>query len=182
MKRIRLSMGVMMLLVLLVSAYSRVTQSGTIKKETVTAQTIASQPAGKPYVIDLTRKGTDYEVAANVASQVRIRSAKGEIALSDLIREMELTGSMFLLTASPGGGTITPPNVVSRATQNGNGTLAACKGASTGKDCTDLTNSGLCSGMLVCGTLGSGWGKGKDGVQYGGQKGCGCTTKKYGKV
>ncbi len=182
MKRDSLMILVALTLALLVSAYSRATQSGTSNKVTVTAQTIASQPAGKSYVIDLTRKGTDYEVAADVASRVRIRSAKGEIALSDLIREMGLTGSLFLLTASPGGGTIIPPNGVTRATQNANGTMAACKGASNGKDCKDLTSSGLCSGGLVCGTLGSNWGKGKDGVQYGGQKGCACATKKYGKV
>ena len=48
MKRISLSILAVLALALLVSAYSRATQSEAIKKVDVTAQTLTSQPAGQP--------------------------------------------------------------------------------------------------------------------------------------
>lgn len=55
MKRISLVVIVALTLALLTYAYSQTPQSGSLKKVQVTAQTLASQQAGKPYVIDLTR-------------------------------------------------------------------------------------------------------------------------------
>ena len=48
MKRISLSILAVLTLALLVSAYSRTTQSGAIQKVDLTAQTLTSQPAGQP--------------------------------------------------------------------------------------------------------------------------------------
>lgn len=85
---------------LLTLAFSFTTAQKTvpIKQVQVTAQTIASQPAGKPYVIDLTRNGTIYVVAAGINySQLRVRTPTGELAGSDLVRRLGSTGSKLLL-------------------------------------------------------------------------------------
>lgn len=145
MKRKRLIMLVVLALVaLLVTAYSRTPQAGAIQKVDVTARTLASQPAGQPYVLDITRSGTVYVVAAEVASRVRVRTFKGEMAVSDLARELNLTGSQFLLGTTsdlssrdfgfPGGVVLNPGGSVSEAKKNQNGTLAACVGKSDGRD------------------------------------------------
>jgi hypothetical protein len=67
----------------------------------ITPQTLARQPAGKPYVIDLARKGKIYAVTADVASRVRIHTADGEIGIIDLMKKTGdnkvLSGSKLLL-------------------------------------------------------------------------------------
>jgi hypothetical protein len=64
----------------------------------VTSQMIASQPEGKPYVIDLTRNGKTYNVPAAVANRLQIRTAKGKTALTDLMKKLGMTSGKF----SPG--------------------------------------------------------------------------------
>ena len=58
-----------------------------VKEVRVTNQTIATQPAGAPYVIDLTRSGTTYDVAAGIdSSRVRVRtSSKEEMTLTEFV-------------------------------------------------------------------------------------------------
>lgn len=88
------------LVALLVTAYSRTPQTGAVKKVSVTSQTLASQRAGQPYVIDLTRTGAVYEISAGIDySRVRVRTATGEKPLSDLVKLYGKTGK-FLLGAT----------------------------------------------------------------------------------
>ena len=173
MKRI----GIVMALAsaLLVSAYSQAPQAGAVRKVQVTAQTIASQPAGKPLLIDLTRKGTVHEVAEGIdQSRVRVRTSTGEMALSEFLRESgkTVTGNFFVGTIDdlsalnfgfPGGGTTQPPR--------GGVSQVECQPATcdciAGTDCIDLRKSKLCKGTIYCcRTCGTN-----------GRRGCFCFTK-----
>ncbi len=73
---------------------------GSIKQVELTPQTLASQSADKPLLIDLTRTGTVYNVADNIDySRVRVLFPTGEMAMSDLARKLGMTGSKFQLGA-----------------------------------------------------------------------------------
>jgi hypothetical protein len=123
-----------------------------VKQVQVTAQTIASQPAGKPYVIDLTRNGTIYTLDVGIDySRVRVRTPKGEMVLSDAIKKVSLkqpqTGGKLLLGSlsdlrdpRPDGGTIERIDCDGAAT-------CSCKGFS---DCLRLVLLGCCRVDLDC--------------------------------
>src|SRR5438132_14305480 len=89
MRHISLIILAALALALLVSAFGQTPQPKAIKRVEVTAQTIASQPASKPYIIDLTRTGTIYVLAAGIDySRVRVRTSTGEKAMSDLVKRL----------------------------------------------------------------------------------------------
>lgn len=173
MKRISLSIGVLLLFVLLVSAYSRATQSRTIQKETVTAQTVASQPAGKTYVLDLTRKGIVYEVATGIDySRASVRTSTGEQPMSTLVKKLGVTGKFLLgtwrdLSAMDFGfppGTLDPPGGETTPARC-DSLVCTCNGR---QDCSDLSKSGKCGETAACGV-------GKGGKP--GKWGCTCTRR-----
>ena len=147
-------------------SFSTAQKTAPIKKVQVTAATIASQPAGKPYVIDLTRNGTVYDMAAGFDySRVRVRTPRGEMPLSALVKKPGLTaGSKFLLgTASdlraqnfgfPGGGTLQDPGggggtspkiTCDPATQPNS--LCTCHGFS---ECLLMVLDKVCAGPMTC--------------------------------
>ena len=130
----------------------------------VTAQAISSQPAGKHYVIDLTRRGAIYDVAAGVDyGRVEVRTSNGDIALNDFVRGRGFsTGERLLLGSSLGDlVNLIPPNAGGFAEASCQGGECSCTGR---KDCSDLSKSGKCkSGPndAICGKGyggGSGWG------------------------
>lgn len=132
--------------------------------QTITSQTLASQPAGTPYALDL-RVGAAYSVSADVASRVRI----GTITLADLAKKLGISGPTLEVTMISGGRVASLPA--------GGVTYAKCDkytcSCVAGKDCTDLSKSGLCeptpsaeSSPLLCGRI--------DAV---GTRGCVCTRK-----
>jgi len=100
-------------LMLAAFAYS---QSPRVRKPIeVTPQMIASQRTGKPYVIDLTRKRNTYVVTAKFANRVRIRTSKGEMVMTDLMRKLKLSSNKFVV------GTLAdflPPNFIGTRTAN----------------------------------------------------------------
>jgi len=96
MRRIRLLTLVLVSFMALALVYGQSRQSN--QSVEVTSQLIASQPEGKPYVIDLTRKGKTYNVPAEVANRLQIRTAKGKMALTDLMKKLGMTSGKF----SPG--------------------------------------------------------------------------------
>jgi hypothetical protein len=172
MKRISVSILAVLILSLLVSAYSRTTQSGNIRKEAVTAQTVASQPAGKPYVMDLTRKGTVYEVATGVDfSRAQVRTSTGEQQMSALVKKLGLTGKFLFgtlqnLSGMDFGfptGTLDPPDRTTAAKCDS--LVCTCNGR---QDCSDLSKSGKCGETAACGV-------GKGGRP--GKWGCTCTKR-----
>jgi hypothetical protein len=72
-------------------------QQNRVRQIDVTPQTIASQPAGKPYILDLSRGGTVYDIAKGVDfSRIRIRSSQGDLSMSDAIQERQGSGRMVL--------------------------------------------------------------------------------------
>jgi hypothetical protein len=85
----RISIVFILALTLLVSVQSQTRQSVSLNKVQVTAQTIINQQAGKPYVIDLSRKGTVYNVASGVDySRIQLRNSAGKlITLTDLFNK-----------------------------------------------------------------------------------------------
>jgi hypothetical protein len=64
-------------------------QTGPVKKMQVTTQTLANLPAGKSYVIDLSRNGTIYYVAKGVDySRIQVRTSTGKLeSLTDLVKK-----------------------------------------------------------------------------------------------
>ena len=141
----------------------------------VTNQTLAAQSASKPYVIDLTRDGTTYDVAAGVdTGRVRVRTSPNEeIALSEFLSrqkakpgERVLLGSLSdLVEALPpdeGGGGVGGTGVA-EASCDKSASSCYCNGR---KDCSDLSKSGKCKPGPSDATCGQG---------HGGGKGFGCT-------
>jgi hypothetical protein len=141
------------------------------KQVKVTDQTIAAQPAGTPYVIDLTRGGTTYDVAAGVdARRVRVRtSTNEEIALSEFLsRQKAKPGERVLLGSLSDLVDVLPPD---GGGGGGSGVAEAqCSGGSCWcggrKDCSDLSKSGKCKSGPNDAVCGEG---------MGGNPGFGCT-------
>ena len=131
----------------------------------VTSQMLANHSASHPYVIDLTRSGTTYDVAGDIDySRVRVRTpSRGVMTMEDFLshRGGGKTGERLLLGDLGDLIGLLPPDAggVSEA-QCGQGTCT-CTGR---KDCSDLSKSGKCkSGPAdaICGKGfggGSGWG------------------------
>src|SRR5262245_41976274 len=138
MKRICVTVLAVVAMVLPLGMYAAADQSRDI-----TAQTLAAQPADKPYTLDLTTGGV-YTVSADVASRVRVKTATGDATVSDLAKRLGVTGSTLEILSFRGPTSIPTnlPPTVSMA-QCGK-TSCSCVGSMTGKDCKDLANSGLC--------------------------------------
>ena len=128
-----------------------------IKQVSVSAQTVSRQPVNKAYAIDLTRKGTVYTLASGVDySRVRVRTAKGEMTLAELIQKSgkTVTGALRIgLTSDiraqrfavggrrPTGGALGLVEC---------GDLACrCTGH---QDCIDMFDSGKCGIIAGCDT------------------------------
>jgi hypothetical protein len=154
MKDIRLLTIGMVTLPLIVSAYAQ-----TRKSIDVTPKMIATQPAEKPYVIDLSGDGTTYTVAASVANRVRIRTAKGEMELTDALKELGLAGSKYLIGTAKGlravnfGRRRSPNNSNIAARSTGYScapeTFCTCNPNST-TDCFTLSRAECRDSILYC--------------------------------
>jgi hypothetical protein len=163
MKHMSLICAASLTLALLITAYS---QSGAVKKVQVTTQTLASQPAGKPFVIDLAKGGTVYEIDANVnTSQVNVRTASGEQSLSKY-GKAGITGNFLLGKANdlstlnfgfPSGGSYTPPDGGGMQAQC-SPQVGVCKCVGPA-DCKNLNATGVCANSgWVCGKMSGKWG------------------------
>ena len=157
------------LLALVVFAFASCSTSPQVQ---VTSQTLATHSASHPYVIDLTRSGTTYEVAGDIDySRVRVRTASGGLmTMEDFLsqRAGQKTGERVLLGELDDLVVLLPPDNndgVSEA-QCGQGTCT-CTGR---KDCSDLSKSGKCKSGPSDAICGKGFG--------GGSKwGCTCAMK-----
>ncbi len=156
MKKITLAIAL-----LLMAFGSTIAQKGTtaqrrpaIKQVQVTAQTVARQPASKAYTLDLTRKGMIYNLASGVDySRVRVRTAKGDMTMTELIQKSGKTVSGALrvgmtsdirtqklsLSRRPGGG-----GGLNFSCQN---LVCVCTGD---QDCNDLFTSDVCGDIAIC--------------------------------
>ena len=121
-----------------------------IKQAHVTAQTIAAQPAGKAYVIDLTRKGTIYTLDAGIDySRIRVVTPTGERALSDVINNVGLkqlqTGGKLRLASF--GDLLEPTGGVSPMINCSASATCVCTGFS---HCLLLELGGCCRTQMEC--------------------------------
>jgi hypothetical protein len=124
----------------------------TARTKVVSAKEISGLPAGKKYEVDLTRKGTIYNLPANADySRVRVRTAKGEMTMAELLKKTgkTMTGKVRvgmtsdirgqkLALSRPGGGTLN---------YSCEGLLCSCSGDA---DCNDLFTTDLCGDIAVC--------------------------------
>lgn len=98
MKRMHLVVVIALTMITLIFAYGQSPQSTSQSRKSVevTTQTLTRQRPGKPYILDLSHKGKTYSVSADVASRVRIRTAKGEMAMTELMSKLGVTTGRFL--------------------------------------------------------------------------------------
>jgi hypothetical protein len=144
-----------------------VQQTGSIKQVELTPQTLASQPADKPWLINLTLTGTVYNVADDIDySRVRVLLPPGEMAMSDLVRKLGMTRKKFLLGSFSdlSGQYFGPSPDAGTSSATCGDLLCECQGW---KDCNDLDRAGLC--------IKSSWGCAKI---PGLPNGCVCLNKK----
>lgn len=124
----------------------------TIKQEQVTVQTIERRPASKAYVLDLTRKGTIYNIASDVDyNRVRVRTSKGDMTISELLRKSgkNISGKLRIgMTSDIRIQKLGLSRVGGGALNYSCGDLAcSCTGD---LDCNDLFSSDKCGPIAVC--------------------------------
>ena len=124
----------------------------TARTRVVSAKEISGLPAGRKYQVDLTRKGTIYNLPADVDySRVQVRTAKGEMTLAELLKKTgkTMTGKVRvgmtsdirgqkLALSRGGGGTLN---------YNCEGLLCTCSGD---VDCNDMFTKAACGDIAVC--------------------------------
>ena len=123
-----------------------------IKQVPVTARTVATRPAGKSYLLDLTRKGTIYNLAGDVDySRVQVRTSKSELTMADLLKKTgkTVTGKLRIGLTSD----IRTQNLglarISSGTLNYNceGILCSCTGD---EDCNNMFTKEACGDIAAC--------------------------------
>jgi hypothetical protein len=153
MKKVALALTLVSLAVSFVIAQKTESVKKTpIKEVGVTARTVAARPASKAYVLDLTRKGTIYNLAADVDySRVRLHTSKGDMTMAELLKKTGRTVSgklrfgassdiraLKFSVARIGGGTLN---------YNCAGFLCTCTGD---EDCNDLFTKEACGDLAGC--------------------------------
>jgi hypothetical protein len=85
-KRKHVTAAIGLIFFVLVFCYSQ----APVRKQSVqvTTQSLERLPAGKPYIVDLTRTGKTYTVSTDAVRRIRIRTAKGETDMNDLISKL----------------------------------------------------------------------------------------------
>ncbi len=124
-----------------------------VKEVGVTAKTVAGRPAGKAYPLDLTRKGTIYNLAADIDySRVQIHTAKGDTTMADLLKKTGRTVSGKLrvgLTSDIKAQKLSLTRIGGGTTLNYNceGILCSCTGDA---DCNDMFTKEACGDIAAC--------------------------------
>ena len=147
MKRIAMLFTFVTLLMMALSfSFTTAQKKESIKRVEVTAKSIPSQ-AGKPYVIDLTRKGVAYELAAGLDySRVHVRTSKGEQTLPELFGNRVMVGKLlFGLTRD-----LRQLNLGSSGTSRFNCDIPSLCFCTGDADCNLLFSSGNCGDLAAC--------------------------------
>ena len=119
-------------------------QKEPIQQVELTPQTLASHPADKPLVINLTLTGTVYDVADDIDyRRVRVLLPPGDMPMGDLARKLGMTGRKFLLGSfSDLSDLYFGPSLDAGTSSATCGDLfCECQGK---KDCNDLDRAGVC--------------------------------------
>jgi hypothetical protein len=132
-------------------AFSFSTAQKKIKQVSVSSKTMARQPAGKAYSLDLTRKGTIYTLAPDVDySRVQVRTSKGEMTMAELLTKAGKSGRVRVgLTSDIRTQKLNLARVSGGGALNFNceGLLCTCTGD---EDCNDMFTRGGCGDIAVC--------------------------------
>ena len=113
----------------------------------VTSRTIASQPAGSPYVIDVTHSWTTYDVAPGIdQNRIRVRTRlRGEMTLDKFVTSLggQFASQRLLLGSLDDLIAIVPfpDEVIPEIKCDKSSGSCWCKGR---KDCTVLNRYGVC--------------------------------------
>jgi hypothetical protein len=123
-----------------------------IKQEQVTVQTMARQPASKAYVLDLTRRGTIYNIASDVDyNRIRVRTSKGDMTIAELLKKSgkNITGKLRVgMTSDIRIQKLGLARIGRGGLSYDCGNLAcSCSGDD---DCNDLFSSDKCGPIAVC--------------------------------
>lgn len=145
----KLTLAVTILVLLLGLALGQ--KKPTIKQVNVTAQTVMRRPAKTGYVLNLTRRGTLYNLAEDVDnSRIQIHSAKGSVTMADLIKSsgQDLHGKAVVGLISD----IRAMKIGSGRTGGGlNFTCGAAACVCHGdEDCNHLFSTNSCGPFAVC--------------------------------
>jgi hypothetical protein len=150
MKRISLLVAIVLTVALRASVFPQTRQTVD-----VTSRTVATQPAGTPYTIDLTQGGKVYRVSPDVASRVQVVTSTGKMSLSNLASRLRLSGGEVLLGSyadlsainfgfTLGGGTVLGDATTSVKCD---GTVCSCSSKNgQGRDCSDMGKANVCVG------------------------------------
>lgn len=153
MKSIRCITAVALTLTALILVYAQTRQTVSI-----TTQTLTAHSTSNPLLVDLTRDGKIYNVAAGLDySRLRFRTERGDRAMSDYVRKLGLTGISFLMGTESDlsainfgvtGGTITPPDRGTATPVKCANDLCICI---AGTDCKDMSKAKVCiNGTWSC--------------------------------
>jgi hypothetical protein len=154
MKKMILSMAILSLAFGAMTAQRGTTaqRKPAIKQVQITTRTVAKQPAGKAYALDLTRGGTMYNLAAGVDySRVQIRTPKGDMTVAELIKKSGKNISGPLRVGMTSDIRTMRLGLKRRV---GGGLSFECGGLAcvcTGdEDCNDLFTSDNCGPIAIC--------------------------------
>lgn len=121
-----------------------------IKQVEVSSRTVKGQPAGRKYMVDLTKSGTVYNLAKDVdPTQVQVKTAKGNMTVAELLRKSGKT-----ITGPLSVGITSDVRTQRFGSRVGGNRLVDCGDLAcvcTGDDdCNDLFTSGKCGPIAVC--------------------------------
>ena len=127
----------------------------TFKQVQVTTQTLARQPAGKAYAINLTRKGTLYTLASGVDySRIQVNTSKGAMTIAELLSKsgknvsgVVTVGLTSDIRAQRFSGTRIGRGVGGGLNFDCSALACSCSGED---DCIDLFNTSNCGPIAVC--------------------------------
>lgn len=132
-----------------------------LRRIDVNAKTITALTPGKNYIVDLTQRGVVYEFNHRTGqidlSRVRVRTAKGEVAIGSFLETTVLKGNLsgFKYKSQAFSLAITQPGTLQKPPTGATGfqcdpQICTCAGFG---DCLDLIfNAGLCGGHVFCTT------------------------------
>lgn len=115
----------------------------------VTSKTIAAQPAGKAYSLDLTRAGTIYNLPAGVDySRIQVRTAKGEMTMAELLKKSGRSGKVRVgMTSDIRSQRLSLARPTGTLNYNCEGLMCTCTGDA---DCNDMFTKAGCGDIAVC--------------------------------
>jgi hypothetical protein len=148
----RIITALLLLLFALSFSFTAAQKTSPVKRIEVSSRTIASKRRGQSYVMDFTRKGTVYSLAAGSDyRRVRVHTSKGDRQISELLKGRTIKGNLIVGRTADLRGTrlgLVRPTVVMQYNCD-DPAVCTCSGDD---DCNDLFSSGKCGDIASCDT------------------------------